>query len=53
MWMWKTIFYSYSMKDRTKEYLGDLTGWVNKYGKLSRIALFHSDPYLAFRNGLC
>ena len=45
-------FYSYSMKDRTKEYLGDLTGWVNKYGKLSRIALFHSDPYLAFRNGL-
>ena len=45
-------FYSYRMKDRKKEYLADLTGWMDKYGKLSRIALFHSDPYLVFRNGL-
>ncbi len=45
-------FYSYRMKDRRKEYLADLTGWMEQYGKLSRIALFHSVPYLVFRNGL-
>ena len=45
-------FYSYRMKDRRKEYLADLTSWMDQYGKLSRIALFHSVPYLVFRNGL-
>ena len=45
-------FYSYRMKDRRKEYLADLTSWMEQYGKLSRIALFHSVPYLVFRNGL-
>lgn len=45
-------FYSYRMKDRRKEYVADLTDWTDEYGKLSYIALFHSDPYLVFRNGL-
>lgn len=44
--------YSYRMKERKKEFLADLTGWMDKYGKLSRIVLFHSAPYLVFRNGL-
>ena len=45
-------FYSYRMKDRQKKYLADLTCWMDQYGNLSRIALFHSTPYLVFRNGL-
>ena len=44
--------YSYRMKERKKEFLADLTDWMDKYGKLSRIVLFHSAPYLVFRNGL-
>lgn len=44
--------FSYDIKERKKECLADLTGWMDKYGKLSRIASFHSDVYLVFRNGL-
>ena len=44
--------YSYNIKDRKKKYIADRTGWMEQYGKLSRIALFHSDVYLVFRNGL-
>lgn len=45
-------FYAYRMNDRKKEFLADLTGWMDTYGNLSRIAWFHSDLYLVFRNGL-
>ena len=44
-------FYAYRMNERKKEFLADLTRWMDSYGKLSRIALFHSTPYLVFRNG--
>lgn len=45
-------FFSYDMKEHRKEYRADLTGWMEKYGKLSRVATFNSSLYLIFRNGL-
>ena len=48
----ENCLFSYNVKDRKKKYIANLTGWMNQYGKLSRIALFHSDVYLVFRNGL-
>ena len=46
-------FYSYRMKDRRKEYLADLTGWMEQYGKLFRNRFcFIPSPTSVFRNGL-
>lgn len=45
-------FYRYRMEDGRKEFLSDLTIWMEKYGKVSRVASFQSRLYLVFRNGL-
>lgn len=44
--------YRYRTEDGKKEYLSDLSGWMDKYGKVSRVASFQSKLYLVFRNGL-
>ncbi len=44
--------YQYSIDKNRKEYLFDLSGWIEKYGNIARIASFQSKLYLVFRNGL-
>lgn len=44
--------YRYRMEEDKEEYLSDLSEWMEKYGKVSRIVSFQSKLYLVFRNGL-
>lgn len=44
--------YRYRMESNQEDYLSDLSGWMEKYGNVSRIVSFQSKQYLAFRNGL-
>lgn len=44
--------YRYRMEEDKEEYLSDLSEWMEKYGKVSRIVSFRSKLYLVFRNGL-
>lgn len=44
--------YRYRTEENKETYLSDLSGWMEKYGKVARVVSFQSKLYLVFRNGL-
>ena len=44
--------YRYRTEGNKETYLSDLSGWMEKYGKVARVVSFQSKLYLVFRNGL-
>lgn len=42
----------YRTEGNKETYLSDLSGWMEKYGKVARVVSFQSKLYLVFRNGL-
>lgn len=44
--------YRYRTEENKETYLSDLSGWMEKYGKVARVVFFQSKLYLVFRNGL-